>query len=67
MKAFTVQQITTAERIAKLIAKHVRKELTEEEDEELGAWIGANPKRIKLFEEMTDPVRIKKALEILNS
>lgn len=58
---------TTLPRIAKLLAGHVRKELTDEEKEELDEWIGSNEKNIQLFKELTDPVRIKKAFELLSS
>lgn len=58
---------TNLARIAHLLAGYVRKELTDEEKEELDEWIGSNEKNIQLFKELTDPVRIKKAFEPLRS
>lgn len=63
----SLNHIAQAQRIAPLMVKYMKKKLTRAEKEELDEWLGANPKREQLFNEMTDPVRIKKAMEILST
>jgi hypothetical protein len=67
IRPFTPEQITTCERIAALMTKHIRNQLTDQEREELHEWVGGSEKRIKLFEEISDPEKIEKALALFNS
>lgn len=53
--------------VAKLIASYVKKKLSSREREELDLWLGANDKHQKLFKEIIDKNRIKKALKIFMS
>jgi len=54
-----------ARRLSKLLAAYIRKTITPEEKEELDEWIGASERNLRLFQELSDPARIKLALEIL--
>jgi transmembrane sensor len=49
-----------AQRIAYLINGYIRKSLTVSEHEELDEWVSASMENQQLFEELTDPVNIKK-------
>src|SRR5450432_1586253 len=49
-----------AQRIAYLINGYIRKKLTVSEHKELDEWVSASMKNQELFEELTDPVNIKR-------
>jgi hypothetical protein len=53
-------------RIAYLLARYVDKTITSEENDELDEWVGSSDKNMILFEEFTDPDKVKAALKILN-
>lgn len=55
-----------ARRIAALLIKYLRKQITPDEDDELGEWVGASDKNAKLFNELTDHKRVNLALKLLN-
>ena len=48
-----------AYRIAYLIAGYIRRTLTEEEHDELDAWVEASDENMLLFEELTDEKNIE--------
>jgi hypothetical protein len=52
-------------RLAYLITGFLGEKLTNEEHDELDEWVGSCDKNMKLFEELTDPNRIKKAYDLL--
>ena len=54
--------LAEAERIAYLIAGFLRKTITEEEHDELDAWVIASEENMRLFEELTDENNIEAAL-----
>lgn len=57
-----------AYRIAYLIACFIRETITEEEHDELDAWIVASDANLELFEELTDPEYLEachQAIEVL--
>lgn len=50
------------QRVATLILKNLRDELTVEEQEELHAWVNDSPENAKLFTELTDEDSLRNAL-----
>jgi transmembrane sensor len=49
-------------RIKTLILKHLRSELSEPEQQELDAWLSADPGNQALFDEINDPTRVGEVL-----
>lgn len=54
-------------RLAILLTKKFKGTITEEEKCELEEWAGSSDKHERLYKELTDRKRIKKALKIFNS
>lgn len=54
-------------RVAYLIAGYIRKTLTEEEHDELDAWVEASDENMKLFEDLTDEDHIEANLAWMDS
>jgi ferric-dicitrate binding protein FerR (iron transport regulator) len=54
-----------AQRISYLISAYLRKSITPEEHDELDEWVGANDENMRIFEELTDEDKMKKALDFI--
>jgi ferric-dicitrate binding protein FerR (iron transport regulator) len=52
----------TANRIAVLIGKHLKQELSEEESRELNAWLGESGDHREIFEQLTDAEYLERAV-----
>ncbi|HMH24415.1 MAG TPA: hypothetical protein VK563_21685 [Puia sp.] len=50
-------------RIAELISKYLKGEMTEEEDKELQDWVMLSRENYKLVDSLTDPDRLKKEIK----
>jgi transmembrane sensor len=57
------REVEEAQRIAYLIAGHVRQDLTPEKQKELDKWLDADDNNMDLFEDLTDPSNLKKGME----
>jgi ferric-dicitrate binding protein FerR (iron transport regulator) len=57
----------SADRVAYLVAGYIRQTLSEQEHDELDAWITASDDNQRLFEELTDPATIRRGLHVMEN
>ena len=57
------EELKKAERIAYLIAGHITNSLTDQEKDELDAWIVDSDENLELFERLTDEDNIAYAMQ----
>ena len=62
MQDYKMQQ---ALRASELIVKHIKEDLTDEEQAELNAWLSEKPENLRLFNELTNPAYMRQQLDEL--